>query len=667
MQDKKYSNDLIHEISPYLLQHAHNPVDWHAWNEENLDAAKKLGKPIIISIGYSACHWCHVMEKECFEDSEVANVMNNLFYCIKVDREERPDVDEVYMRALNLITGSGGWPLNCFALPNGKPFHGATYVPKDNWLNLLNAVNREFQNNRAKLEEYAAKLEEGIAQNHLKMSSKEKTFDFNLALDQWSQKFDPDFGGENRAPKFPMPSNLNFLMSYGKLTNNQKILKHIELTLDKMAQGAIYDHLAGGFCRYSTDLFWKIPHFEKMLYDNAQLLSIYSKAYKLFKNPFYKQIAKEISNFLLNDFRAQNNLFYSALDADSEGVEGKFYVWTLNELKQILGKDFIKAKQVFDLDKGGYWEHENWVLLLNDEVIQSTDLQKERIEIQEILNNHRKQRITPGLDDKCLTSWNALTVVGLLDYSEIANDESIGNEALKTLNFLNSEMKTENGLFHINKGSKKQIQGLLEDYSVLIYANIKAFQFTSTKNYLDIAISLCQEAIYLFYDSSKGLFSLSAKGKKDVIISTTDFYDNVIPSANSQMFANLALLKKLYFNAEFNDIHLKLEKLIGANLDQSISFLSNWSNQLFKSQSSSSIELVIMGPDSKAMAKEINQNFLPYVEVFFSEEPQNDILPFENRYKDEQTLFYICKNNACQSPIRHLSEVKEQLSFIDNQ
>jgi len=361
--EKKYTNQLVNETSPYLLQHAYNPVDWHPWNEETLEKAKKEDKLLLISIGYSACHWCHVMEHESFEDSAVAKIMNDNFICIKVDREERPDVDQIYMTAVQLMNQRGGWPLNCIALPNGQPFWGGTYFRKEDWKNQILKMANIYKTDKNRVIEFANKLTEGIQQvENIVENTEEVNFkwqDLHNMVSPWSDRFDEDYGGTNGAPKFPMPNAYNFLLQYAHLSNNKEVSQHVELTLNEMAFGGIYDQIGGGFARYSVDKFWKAPHFEKMLYDNGQLVSLYSQAYLKYNNPLYKEIVFETLDFIERELMADNGAFYSALDADSEGEEGKFYVWNEKKLTTLITEDFPIFKDYYNINGRGLWEHEN--------------------------------------------------------------------------------------------------------------------------------------------------------------------------------------------------------------------------------------------------------------------------------------------------------------------
>ncbi|MCB0443605.1 MAG: thioredoxin domain-containing protein, partial [Flavobacterium sp.] len=423
-------NELNLESSPYLLQHANNPVHWKAWNSKSLAYAKENQKLILISIGYSACHWCHVMEHESFESEEVANTMNQHFVNIKVDREERPDIDAIYMKAVQLMTGRGGWPLNVVCLPDGKPVWGGTYFRKKDWIITLEQLQELFYSNPEKMIEYADKLHEGIEMLSL---TNEKSTDFDIAIiepliEKWQKSFDWEYGGYTRAPKFMMPTNYQFLLHYGHLTKNKKLISYVNLTLTKMAYGGLFDTIGGGFSRYSVDVKWHIPHFEKMAYDNGQLLSLYANAYKLTKNVLYKEIIEKTANFIEKEWLTEEGAFFSALDADSLTAEnhleeGAFYVWTKEELKNIIQDDFELFSETFNINEFGHWEHENYVLIQNkslEEISEKNNLSIDELQLkkkkwEQLLYEKREKRPKPRLDDKCITSWNAILLKGFVD------------------------------------------------------------------------------------------------------------------------------------------------------------------------------------------------------------------------------------------------------------
>ncbi|NND89155.1 MAG: thioredoxin domain-containing protein, partial [Flavobacteriaceae bacterium] len=424
VQEHKYTNELINETSPYLLQHAHNPVDWRGWNSNTLQKAKDENKLMIISIGYAACHWCHVMERESFEDSTVAAKMNADFISVKVDREERPDVDQIYINAVTLLTGSAGWPLNVITLPDGRPIWGGTYFKKDDWLAALEQVQRAYEENPQKLEEYASKLEQGIKNMDLiTLNTGDldlKNYPTEEILATWENNFDRTLGGTDRAPKFMMPNNYEFLLRSAVENDDQELLDYVTLTLDKIAYGGVYDQIGGGFARYSTDKKWHVPHFEKMLYDNAQLVSLYSDAYLVTKDPLYKEVVEETLEFIEREMTTSEGAFYSSLDADSESEtgeleEGTYYIYTEAELKDQLGNDFELFKTYYNINSYGKWEGEHYVLIRNQpeaEIIEEFDISEETLQQKKDswrskLLNYRNKRAKPRLDDKTQTSWNA--------------------------------------------------------------------------------------------------------------------------------------------------------------------------------------------------------------------------------------------------------------------
>ncbi|MBL4569218.1 MAG: thioredoxin domain-containing protein, partial [Flavobacteriaceae bacterium] len=465
MTTHKYTNNLIKETSPYLLQHAHNPVNWYAWNDETLALAKKENKLLLISIGYSSCHWCHVMEDESFENEEVAAIMNKYFINVKVDREERPDVDQVYMTAVQLMTGSGGWPLNCIALPDGRPIWGGTYFKKDDWLNNLNQIGELYLNTPEKIIEYAEKLTEGVQQSGLVTLNKNKplfTKEYlKNTVQKWETYFDNNQGGLNRAPKFPMPNNYHFLLRYAFQNNDADLTKYVNTTLTKIAHGGIFDQVGGGFSRYSVDTKWHIPHFEKMLYDNGQLVSLFSDAYLISKNDLYKETVYKTLTFIERELLHKNGGFYASLDADSlnekeELEEGAFYVWTEAELKKHI-KDFDLFADYYNVNEFGFWEHEKYHLIRNttdekfaDKHKLSINVLKEKVvDWNKTLLKERAKKSRPRLDDKILTSWNALMLKGYIDAYRVFDNPHFLEIAKKNALFLEKNMlKSDGSLFH---------------------------------------------------------------------------------------------------------------------------------------------------------------------------------------------------------------------------
>ena len=672
MQNEKYTNELIHETSPYLLQHAHNPVNWQPWGEKALNQAKSENKLLLISIGYSACHWCHVMEHESFEDAEVARVMNQHFVCIKIDREERPDIDHIYMTAVQLLTGRGGWPLNCIALPDGRPIWGGTYFPKDSWVEALNAVSVFYAENPEKTEEYAAKMHRGIEQNSLTSVSNSQTNSDPLLLpallSKWGNQFDTKNGGTKGAPKFMLPNNWQFLLRAGYQFQDKRISDQVKLTLQKMAFGGLYDQIGGGFARYSTDEIWKVPHFEKMLYDNAQLLGLYANAFKADSNSIYRQVIEETVEFLKRELLSPENGFYSALDADSEGEEGKFYVWTKSELKQILGVDFALFSDYFNVNSLGFWKHNQYILMRteeNESFATSHQLQEEELETKlknwkSLLLAEQEKRIHPGLDDKILASWNAMTITGLLAcYNALGQDEYL-QLALGNAMFLKSKIIGDDGrLLHSYKNNQAKINGFLEDYAFVIEAFIAIFECTGEKSWLDEAARLTKITLTEFFDNEKNIFSFTSIDQKDLITRTYEIHDNVIPSSNSVMAKNLFRLSYLLDRPEYLKTSCEMLDLVSGNMADYPSGYSNWS-QLMLDMTGTHFEVAVTGPNAFTLLNELQKNYLSQV-VFCAGTSENDLPLLANRFVAGKTLIYICQDSSCQLPVQ---TVEEALALI---
>jgi hypothetical protein len=672
MKQSEHTNALIHETSPYLLQHAHNPVNWQPWGDKALLQAKTANKLLLISIGYSACHWCHVMEHESFEDMEVAGIMNDRFVCIKVDREERPDVDHIYMTAVQLITGRGGWPLNCIALPDGRPVWGGTYFPKSSWIEALNAVADFYAENPGKTLEYAARLQQGIEQNSLipisDKSSKPDSLFIQKILEKWKDAFDTQNGGTKGAPKFMMPNNGLFLIQAGNRFQDKPVLDQVKLTLHKMAFGGIYDQAGGGFARYSTDEIWKVPHFEKMLYDNAQLLTLYSEAFKTDPNPLYKQVVSETVDFLKRELLSPENGLYSALDADSEGEEGKFYIWEKPELQAILGDDFELFSDYFNVNKWGHWEDNQYILIRtkDDQTFAAThqlsaeELGKKVKSWKSKLLDERNKRVRPGLDDKILTSWNAMTIEGLLHAFTASENPDFLELALANANFLYRNLSKKNGrLFHSYKNKQARIPGFLEDYAFVIEALTTLFEVTAEKEWLDRAAQLTDIVFREFFDTEKSMFYFSSSAQSDLITRTLEIYDNVIPSSNSVMAKNLFRLSWLLDKPDYRLIAKKMMDQISGNLAEYPSGYSNWS-QLLLNLAGSHNEVAIVGPDALKLLRELQKHYLPQV-ISCAGTTENKLPLLKNRYVPGKTLIYVCQENSCQLPVETVEEALELL------
>lgn len=661
-------NALIHCTSPYLLQHAYNPVHWLPWTNDALQKAKEENKLIIVSIGYSTCHWCHVMEHESFEDEEIATVMNKHYVSIKVDREERPDIDKIYMDAIQLMTGRGGWPLNCILLPDGRPIYGGTYFQKEQWRNILLHIANLYRTDPEKCYSYATELTEGI--NKMESFRKDATvsetvsFDWQQLFSNWSVNFDTEDGGNNRSPKFPMPSNYDWMLDFYLLNKHPYAGDHLQLTLNKMLHGGIYDQLGGGFCRYSTDMQWKVPHFEKMLYDNAQLLSLYSKAYAVFKNENYKEIVHGIIIFLQAELKSESGLYYSALDADTEGVEGKFYTWTLEELQQLLEEqEYMIAKEYFHFDKKGYWEDEVYIPLRNENpepIYQKYQLTKEEIyssitNIKSKLLAQRSKRIRPSLDNKQIACWNGLLLKGFSDAYQATQDESCLEEATTLADSIINHLIHDEKVIHSivtttkNNQTENYNEGFLDDYASIIEGLIAVYQITFNEKYLILAKQLCETSIDKFSVEDSPLFYYSSDSAEKLIKRSLELQDNVIPSSNAMMAMNLYILSRYFDDSNYLNRAEQMLVLLQKEINNAIPWYSKWA-QVALLMENSQEELVISGPDAKDWAQFIQKNYHP--NLIFSIAHHDSNLPLnKNRFSHDKTVAYHCIDNACSLPI----------------
>ncbi len=672
--DYKFTNRLIHETSPYLLQHAHNPVDWYSWCEEAFEKATKENKLVLVSIGYSACHWCHVMERESFENEDVAIFMNSHFVCIKVDREERPDVDQVYMNALQLMTGQGGWPLNCFALPNGKPVYGGTYFPLSKWQNILVSLSEMHRDSFDKMQEYSEKLTLGIIQSDLISLNKESDLSqieiLKKSIESWKLRFDNLDGGPNRAPKFPLPNNYLFLLRYAYLMNDFEVLGHVNLTLDKMAKNGLFDQLGGGFSRYSTDMEWKVPHFEKMLYDNAQLVSLYSEAFQATGNLLYKDVVYKTVRFIERELMSAQGAFFSALDADSEGQEGKFYVWQKHELELVLGSDFLFIQDYYQINETGYWEHGNYILLRNKSdtelclkwALSTNQLELKVQSINKKLFKARSSRIRPGLDDKILTSWNGLMLKGLVDAYVVFNDSYFLNLANRNADFiLSCQKKNDDSLFHSHKNGKSTIVGFLEDYAFVIEALVSFYEATFNEKWLMEAKKLADYVYHNFYDLESGMFFFTSKTEKPLIARKIELTDNVTPASNSSMAISFFKLSRVFDLIAYEKIASHMLSNMTSQLIEYGSGYSNWGNLMLNYCFPFS-EVIITGSEAAENRSAFHVEYLP--NVFFAGSKEVSELPIlQNRFFADKNLIFVCLNKTCKLPV---TEIKDALAHIKN-
>jgi uncharacterized protein YyaL (SSP411 family) len=664
-------NSLIRASSPYLLQHAYNPVKWYEWGEEALQKAKKENKLILVSIGYSACHWCHVMERECFEDDEVAEVMNNDFICIKVDREERPDIDQIYMLAIQLMTGSGGWPLNCICLPDQRPVYGGTYFKKHDWINILLNVAGMWANEPEKALQYADRLTDGI-RNAEKIIPNVQIGEYHKKhlteiIGPWKRHFDIAEGGYNRAPKFPLPNNWQFMLRYSHLMKDDATHVSALMTLEKMAMGGIYDQVGGGFARYSVDGHWHVPHFEKMLYDNGQLISLYAEAYQYSHSLVFKEIVAETIVWLEREMTSPEGLFYSALDADSEGVEGKFYVWSREEFDVVLGDDAYLLRDYFQVTEEGNWEEEETNILLrkfNEEEyaevkgLQMLELQQKIRQAKTKLLAERSKRIRPGLDDKCLTAWNAMTIKGLAESAEIFNDPHYYVLAKKAADFILANLQTaDGGLFRNFKSGKASISGFLDDYAFFIEALIALYQSDFDENWLQEAKRLADYVLLNFEDSESPMLFYTASSGEGLIARKHEIMDNVIPSSNSAMAQNLQKLGLLFDEQSYTDKAAAMLAAVHPQIKTYGSAYSNWAIQLLNEIAGTN-EIAITGTDIREIKTELNKHYIPNKVVLGG---TNSQLPLLKDKRSIETKIYICRNKACQLPV---TTVEEALQFI---
>jgi uncharacterized protein YyaL (SSP411 family) len=659
-------NHLIKASSPYLLQHAYNPVNWYEWGEEPLEIARRENKLILVSIGYSACHWCHVMERESFEREEVAQVMNRHYVCIKVDREERPDIDQIYMMAIQLMTGSGGWPLNCICLPDQRPIYGGTYFQKSDWINILLNVADLWHTDPDKATDYAQRLTEGIRNAETVIPNPQggefNTEQLSEIVRPWKMRLDMAEGGYNKAPKFPLPNNWQFMLRYSYLMKDQGTHVASMLTLDKMALGGIYDQVGGGFARYSVDERWHVPHFEKMLYDNAQLVALYAEAYQYSGRPLYKEVVLQTVGWLSREMTSPEGLFYAALDADSEGVEGKFYVWERLEFEALLGEDAALLAQYFHVTEEGNWEEEQTNILLRsltDEEFALTAgitleaLQEKVHTARAKLLQHRSRRIRPGLDDKCITAWNGLMIKGLADAAQVFGDAGYLQMAARAAEFILLNLRTgEGGLLRNYKDGKTSIPAFLDDYAFFIDALIGLYTTDFQDRWLMEAKALTEYVLQHFEDPAGPMFFYTAANGEKLIARKHEVMDNVISSSNSVMAQNLHRLGILFDDDVYSARSKQMLQAVLPDMKNYGSAYSNWAIQLL-SEVFGTTEIAIAGNEAQKIAKELNTFYLPNKITLGG---TNSNLPLLKDKQSIETKIYICRNKVCQLPVRSVDE-----------
>jgi len=665
-------NHLANSTSPYLLQHANNPVNWYPWGAEALKKAKDENKLILVSIGYSACHWCHVMEHESFEDESVAAVMNEYFVCIKVDREERPDIDQIYMSAVQLMSGRGGWPLNCICLPDQRPIYGGTYFRKNDWTSLLFNLADFYKQKPTEADEYAVKLTEGIKQyesiGFVKEQPDYSKDDVQVIVDNWKKYFDKEEGGMGSSPKFPMPNNWQFLMRYAYLMNDSEIAQAVTLTLKKMALGGIYDHIGGGFARYSVDGRWHVPHFEKMLYDNAQLVSLYSEAYAWKSSQLYKQVVDEIITFIARELTSPEGGFYSALDADSEGVEGKFYTFTKKDIEEILGDDAELFCIYYNITDEGNWEEEhtnvlfkkhkdmtlaNQLGLLLDDMVGRIEISKKKV------FEARSHRIRPGLDNKILASWNGLMLKGLCEAYRSFNKSEYLDMALKNAGFiLNNLIDEEGRLSRIYQSEDNYLISFLDDYANVIDAFIALYEVTFDESWLEQARKLTDQAIAHYYDPGKGIFYFTSDDDEELIARKSEIMDGVIPASNSVMARNLKKLGLLFDDEEYIEVSAQLLRNIMPHLAKYGSAYSNWATLLLD-EIFGIYEVAITGDEAASFRIEIENNYIPNKIILGGTKGS---LPLLRDKFSNTTQVFICKDKTCSLPVDNINDALKQIN-----
>lgn len=643
-------NHLAGSSSPYLLQHAFNPVDWYPWGPEALEKAKRENKLLIISIGYSACHWCHVMEHESFEDHEVAEVMNRSFVSVKIDREERPDIDHVYMNAAYIVTGRGGWPLNVIALPDERPVYAGTYFPRSEWIRVLNFFGDTYQNNPERLQQQAAEISAELKKTRripgFRESIEKKTEHLDKIFLRMKTDFDSEHGGTIGAPKFPMPGNLSFLLKYAFLTNNPHVVDHLRLTLDKMASGGIFDHTGGGFCRYSVDPWWHVPHFEKMLYDNAQLISLYADSFRFFREPSYAWILHRTMEFIIREMTSPEGLFYSALDADSEGEEGIFYTWRFEEFRNLFGP---KAEEVADrlgINPDGNWEDGKNVIRLKE---LAGVLDPGLNEILDTLHRSRSKRIRPATDDKILTSWNAMMIKALCDAWRATGSERYLEMARRAGQFyLGMTERHESNVFRIYKEGVVTIPGFLDDYAFLASAFLELYENTFDQEWLKAAEDLVKRMLELFSEPGSLFFLYASTAETPLVQTTVELTDQVIPSSNSEAARVLYRLGHILDKQQYIIRGEEMLRAMYHEMMRNPSFHANWL-LLLTDFLVSPFEIYIVGDDFTEKLAFLNKQYLPH--CIFSGGRRDDFPgPLRGKYIPGRTSLYLCREKTCSVP-----------------
>ena len=668
-------NQLNKETSLYLKQHSENPINWQRWSNSIFDVSQELDKLLVISIGYSSCHWCHVMEEETFTNDSIAKVMNANFINIKVDREENPDVDQAYMTASQLMTGMGGWPLNVITLPDGSPIYAGTYHTTSQWNDILKRIVRLKEDNYDGLKEIAANVKNGVKDVNT-IQKQEEISDFNSEflnsnIEDWMERWDLEFGGDIAQQKFVSPSKYLFLLNYGRIYKDQKVLNHVKNTLDVIASSGLNDFIEGGFYRYTVDNEWKIPHFEKMLYDQAQMISLFSMGYKVFGDQSYKDIVSNTILFLSNKMSSTDGLYYAAMDADTDGEEGKYYSYEMDELKMISeNTDFDLFLSYYNIDVINPWEKNRFLLLPNKfnyekKWIDSNNVSKKEISDlitiwEKNINDIKEDRTKPRIDDKIIVSWNALAIIGLIDAYDAFKNEDYIRLAKSMFKELEDNSYRKGKLIHTYKENQFQ-EGVLEDYAYLSKAAMRLFQATGNISYFDFSKKVIDNALELFNDEQSDLLKYS--NNEELFTKVISIDDGVTPSPNSIIAEQLFSIGHVIFDDEYLDLSDKMVSAVQKIIDGNINSYSVWANNILN-RVESFYEIAVIGPNAKLITDEITKNFTPNTIVVQSN-IESKIPLFIDRFFEDETYIYVCQNKTCQRPETNIKLALEQVPYIN--
>ncbi|MCI5083106.1 MAG: thioredoxin domain-containing protein [Saprospiraceae bacterium] len=678
-------NRLQYETSPYLLQHAHNPVDWYAWKPEAFERAKAENKPILVSIGYSTCHWCHVMERESFEDQFTADYMNKHFINIKVDREERPDIDQIYMEACQLISGSGGWPLNCFLTPDGRPFYAGTYYPprpvhnRPSWQQIMEHLIDAYENRPQEVEAQANQLMDMIGRsssNFLKeptiqLTAKNELREFyDQIFHNLMRRLDTEDGGFGGAPKFPATFALNFLMEYYYFTKEPRALEAVTFSVEKMIRGGIYDQIGGGFARYATDKAWLVPHFEKMLYDNALLVKLLSQLYKLTRKDLYKTTIEETLTFVKREMTSKEGGFYAALDADSEGVEGKFYVWQKPELEALLEEDEQWILDFYGVSLAGNWEGNNifWRQKSLSDFAKARQLDESALrgqlpEIQAKLLEYRAQRVRPGTDDKILLDWNAMQCSAYAQAFQATGQQGYKEEAINNLQFLLTHFAKagEEGLYHTYKNGQAQYDAFLDDYANLITALLDVYEISFDEAYLEKAQAYIEYVIKYFLDTESNLFYFTSAEQQDIILRKQEVYDSAVPSGNATMVHNLWKASIIFGKNDYQELAINMLKRLQETIGKYPSSFGVWASAM-RYLTFPYSEIAVIGEQSLEKALQLGKQYMPNALIMQSASSKQEYPLLADKTAANGKNIFVCKNYSCQLPVE---SIKEALQLVE--